>query len=776
MARGRGWLHAPRVTATSTIQQVNELRARLARGDVEGVVEGLEALPADLPPALRRRVADLWASLERWDAAISTLEPLAGQDLRTELRLNYVRNMGALMASRPGLYGRLRVLEDDPGQRGRFRVDDQMRICARVAEGFVPLCSDPIARAEGQWPAVIEMVEQFGTVGLVGVGDGYLAAALSCTDFGLPNGMTQPVIVIEPDLGLLKMVLELHDFSQPEGLIHDARGLWCVGADWYEALHDLLVVRADVHLPRSFLIGSASQAVQARVLEVIEAYQRDNAAVEARLHARDEARTADELVALLGPDAPRAPRAFLVTSRFTRVLRHATDNLARSLRELGWEASVLTEGEAWQRLPRLKIRRALEAADPDAVVIVNHARPEYGSVYPPNLPFVTWVQDQMPNLERVEVGEAIGPRDFVMTGMDALVERFAYPPRQVARMRCLTRIRSGRPAAIAPAHDLVYVSHCSLQRPQLLEQFNTRVRAGELDPQRAARALAAVEEVYAAGGALPTSRAVMEHLADAIALDLDDRAEVANWVGLVSFANIVLYRQQALRWVADVARSRGLDLAIYGLGWERWPEFAAHAKGAVAYGEPLDAVVRAASFSLVLEPFPITSHWRGLDCMANGGLPLVRRHPYHGALEELARWVDARGVSDVGDVAEARQAAVREDERRELDRILEGCSYLGLLDDPLRVVQSLRAEEASHLGVPPGVDAVSFDGPAELGRRLDLLADPGARAKLAAQMRGFVETHFSYRAGVSHLLSFMRRRISDEPSLDGQLGATARAS
>ena len=44
---------------------------------------------------------------------------------------------------------------------------------------------------------------------------------------------------------------------------------------------------------------------------------------------------------------------------------------------------------------------------PDLVVVIDHLRCELKEVFPPSLPFVTWVQDQLSHLFCTEAGESL---------------------------------------------------------------------------------------------------------------------------------------------------------------------------------------------------------------------------------------------------------------------------------------------------------------------------------------------------------------------------------
>ena len=59
---------------------------------------------------------------------------------------------------------------------------------------------------------------------------------------------------------------------------------------------------------------------------------------------------------------------------------------------------------------------ALAEFKPDLVFQIDHLRHEHGDMFPPNLPFVCWVQDHLPQPDdAARRADASGRRDFVLT-------------------------------------------------------------------------------------------------------------------------------------------------------------------------------------------------------------------------------------------------------------------------------------------------------------------------------------------------------------------------
>src|SRR5262249_23513842 len=76
------------------------------------------------------------------------------------------------------------------------------------------------------------------TLGLAGIGDGYLLSHLAKNPPNLILGREQAVCLIEPDPHLLLACLMLHDYTGPDGPIEQGRTGWYGGPGWVMQFRD----------------------------------------------------------------------------------------------------------------------------------------------------------------------------------------------------------------------------------------------------------------------------------------------------------------------------------------------------------------------------------------------------------------------------------------------------------------------------------------------------------------------------------------------------------
>jgi hypothetical protein len=154
--------------------------------------------------------------------------------------------------------------------------------------------------------------------------------------------------------------------------------------------------------------------------------------------------------------------------------------------------------------------------------------------------------------------------------------------------------------------------------------------------------------------------------AQGVTLAPDETLAVSKW--LTHPFNDALYRQQALRWAAAAAKELGLSLGLYGNGWDAHPDFAAYARGPVAYGEPLRELTRRAAINLQIVPY-LCLHQRLLDGLAAGGFFLVRQNPNDVHPQALLNFLEQHAGPTARTTASAR-AAIPAELCPEFERLL----------------------------------------------------------------------------------------------------------
>jgi hypothetical protein len=676
------------------------------------------------------------------------------------------RNLAAMEQHRPALLEKL--LAEAPDDRFQLAAgpDGKLTVAQRIGEGLEAVVpgADPAAHLRRIAPQIPTNVLQ--GVGVAGIGDGTflnLLLRLKAPEDGI--AIEQPVVVVEPELNLLRAALVLQDLT---GVMASPRFLFCVGPDWEAQLLDVLVEEARISAPATFLPGGRLRRdIQAGVQRVASFHERVLRGLQERLFARYAGRSGEACARAIRGEAGREPRVFLLTSRFTTVLQHSTRSLADAFRQAGFDAVVHLEEAKHHRVSPIGLTRALLDHQPDLFVVLNHLRREYGGHIPRELPFLCWIQDRVPHLTHDEAGRSVGARDFVWTRLvDQYVDQYAYPAAQMIEGGLLTK---ARPVVRRPAqHDLVYFSHASHGESRIRQEARQWIEPLDLDGAVLDRLLDALFEGYAAGRSWEN----VFDLIVAVAPELGEPPVVTHrWEGhrirrvvpptaAGTYARALhlsyswIHRQQGLRWAADLARREGLDLAIYGLGWHRRPAFAPFARGPADYEKELVPVMQGSRINLGLEPWATVSHWRGLDAAASGATLLARRYRRSDeAPARLLALLEALGLSD----AERLEEAVERCPPGRREPLLAEAAAVRVagihLVDPVQAAREVP-------GLLPHDARYGFETPEELAERVAwILEHPEeVRADAAARRRHVLARH-TYDAAVGKLVGTIAERL-----------------
>jgi hypothetical protein len=209
----------------------------------------------------------------------------------------------------------------------------------------------------------------------------------------------------------------------------------------------------------------------------------------------------------------------------------------------------------------------------------------------------------------------------------------------------------------------------------------------------------------------------------------------------------------------DWAAETGVNVHLYGNGWERHPRFARFAKGPADNTTELRKIFGAARISLQATPHGAV-HQRLLEGLAAGGFFLIRYVPgdmIERIYQPLWKWCVEEGIES--------------DEQIQQRATPEVWKMLGQLQrtlgiDPfklgMRLVDDLRTgADTGWLRSAGAVwageyDAVAFDSKGMMRRKISrFLGDESERRRLAGAMRRVVVERLTYRAVNERLLRFV---------------------
>lgn len=626
--------------------------------------------------------------------------------------------------------------------------DDPLASLAATMEQLKP------ARQAGQ-PLVV-----------LGSADGYLLTALARHPLALPFGRQQCVYLLEPNPGNLLLAMMIHDLSGANGPIRQDRIQWFVGGDCMSAFRKALRNDAFLPFPQINLASSPDGPRLAEQLtDVLKEILEHDKNLEQKLSRRYPEFPVERLLEMTSENPPRAPRALLLTTRFSTVLQYSTADTQAGLEELGWEAKVVIEPSSHHTLTFPAIRQTMLDFDPDVIIQIDHVRAEHGNLFPETLPFLCWTQDHLPNLINPQAAENQGPLDFLLTDHGPWYARnFGYPAENSLTLGKLTRVPEIPVSWTSDGPDLCYVSNAA-KLPELAadELVASSVRTHPQLQTLARRCSTELIARYADGASFAGTqdlRAFVDQLAAAEGLiGLAGLPELTT--ELFERLNNILYRQQALGWAADVADARGLSLEIYGSGWDKHPRFARYAKGVVGYGAPLEALTRSAKLNLQIVPY-FSLHQRLLDGIAAGGFYLVRSHPADTTILDCARFLNRFAPDAATVVAAAR--LIPEDRRGQFEALMAANSFIA---DRLDAVELVRVYQGQGLflddaEMPPRVGKVSFASAGQLDACVSrFLGDEAMRREIVLSQRAAIAGTLSYSAGMRRVMRQLHARLAE---------------
>ncbi|MBC7784103.1 MAG: hypothetical protein H7144_09705, partial [Burkholderiales bacterium] len=697
--------------------------------------------------------ATLHMHRERWQEAGDALLRIKTADQTRGLHINLCRNLAALRAHRPEIY---RTIADaDVADVYRVEVTRSgLPTIARTrpdgGRAFLAGGDDPRQAAIAVRDQLAAACERGEALGLLSIGDGYVLDQLARQSPTLFLGRQQAIFLFEPDPRLVLACMLIHDFTGADGPIERPSVLWFVGPRWAEQFRLETMTERFLPFPQiTIKLGldpkPLEQALQAILVEI---GQRDIAAASevAKYYA---SLPSNHFAQILSISPARAPRVLLITTRFSTVLQYSSRDAADAFRQIGCEAQVLIEPTAHHGLTRNGMRRMLADFKPDLIFQIDHNRFEHADLFPPQIPFVNWIQDLLPHLMTQQTGQRIGSRDFVLTpSLQRWTDDFAYPASQCLEFRKLTRIPSRPISWASRSSPVVYVSNWS-QTPQ---QMRDELLQGMIGKTRDVidAACARMIALYAAGQSLPTPGDVRRLLVQVLR-DLEVAGDEAlvrqTTTRLFDRLNNLLFRQQGLAWAAGACRDLDLKLEIYGNGWEKNPEFKSFAAGPVEYGAALEELTRNAMTNLVLEPFVCIAHQRCLDALAAGGFCLQREHPAVGNIKGIIELLNTVPPG-VQTTAALRSALQSDDQREALQKILAACDEADVSPgavDHVAIVR--RLQQSGFLPVSgellPVLDQVTFSSSEQLRQKLARFSvDIDLCSEIARSQRRTIEKRY----------------------------------
>jgi hypothetical protein len=582
-------------------------------------------------------------------------------------------------------------------------------------------------------------------------------------------GHRPPLFFLMNDPERLWVIMHLHDWR---ALLGDTRVRLFVGESAFDQFRRSLAADADCPWPRlSVRVDPALWSGDPTLDQILaEATAQAN---QQFLRCSEQFRVAS---AASSPElissrfrAGTPMKVLGITSRFTTFLQYSMRDWLASFERLGHRTRLVIEDHDHQFCNGLTIASACAQFQPDLIVIIDHYRNELGGL-PQQVPVVMWVQDALPNMFRREAGAAQGPLDYAM-GFARLrmLQEFGYPENRYmpAVVGCDEQRFQPRPLSATEQAEfgceVSFVSHASATAETMLQ---TEIdRTGSPDAARLFRAIFEPLRAEYAAGRIVTEPIQIRRIIDRAMQESKTSISPSEMPKLMDLftlrINNALFRHQSLHWLAGV----GVDLRLYGRGWEKHPGLGRFARGVADNATQLSLIYQASRISLHASPHGAV-HQRVMEGLACGGFFMIRRCPgdlLERRFQRIWNWCLSNNISDdsqLQDSAEPHIAALIAQTADDLQ--------LNPFAADVPFIQTLRASaEAGYIRSAGTVwgedyDAIAYHSADELrGKVARFLKSEPERREIARSMRQVVLDRFTYLATSRRLLNFIADDLAD---------------
>ncbi len=362
-----------------------------------------------------------------------------------------------------------------------------------------------------------------------------------------------------------------------------------------------------------------------------------------------------ELAEIIKGCGVRKPRLMMPTHLKSNVVQYSTRDTCKAFKDLDWDIEII---EIERELTPWRLVKRINEFKPDIVININHLRTEGKNIdcYPPNLMYLTWIQDEMSNVNNSETGEEwtkmaiqIDPntkserkRDLIIGYATNLVN-FGYEKSRLKQLSMIVDTKQfkpikltvqdkkkysceicfasnrGKESNLAVKEDLLPV----LSKFGFTEKYLFEIHDNLWKYYRDNNILRNSAEV---GAYLSKDDKFLKIIKD---LSLDDKNEINTtfqWQ-----MNDIIYRHLVLEWCDEL----GVNMNLYGQNWEKHSKLAKYAKGEIKHGSELNKAYQSAKFALHLNSIE-GNHQRLTEIISSGGTLLMRSSQKSQISAELA--------------------------------------------------------------------------------------------------------------------------------------------
>jgi hypothetical protein len=586
-----------------------------------------------------------------------------------------------------------------------------------------------------------------------GAGYGWVLQRVLETTHRTLHNYSCAIYIVEPDLLSACILLNLHDLTPWKDRVR-----LFAGPDAQRQFEEGLKRNLNWDVPGNMVSERIAERapidLQASATAIGQIRLRADTMRSMQLGAHYAAVSIDDWAAKFeaAVDGKKPLKVVGMTSRYTTVLQYSMDELGAAITAAGHEFILCKEPD--DQCANVHELQLIHEHKPDLMVMISRLRYENPRL-PKDVPCLTWDQDNLPCMRSEEAKKSLDAVTYI-AGLGA---RLGYEQLEWPRENCILSFAAAAThryhnakadEALLNKHRCTfsYTSNASATPESAVAEYRQSYTSD-------AKTLALFDRVCneiltRARTGLAWDTATVQKLVDAaVEADRLPRSEIVRREMVLHLRSISdkAFRHVALGWVVDFCRAKDKTLRLYGMGWEKHPQFAPYAAGFVAPGEEMRAVYQASDINLQIIETGFM-HSRVLDGLAAGGFFLYRFAPEARDLDgtEKARLIMTRRAIDTGCVTYGQLEA-------STDPLIAGSwahqrplIHIGPANERCRWIDIWAAAPSEETQFSD-LNEITFSSQQQFNVLADhFLADEKSRADVASRLRQVVVDRFSYDA------------------------------
>ena len=320
------------------------------------------------------------------------------------------------------------------------------------------------------------------------------------------------------------------------------------------------------------------------------------------------------------------PRVYIETCRFTTFLKYCAADFRDAFKLLGCTTKFVIEENDVQQLTLALLWKNLCEFAPDVVFMVSFAR-SVRPYLPRELPFISYMQDKCgPTLVLPDLSDYVTRQDLFAVmyhGLGDYIVNKGIPADQVFTMPVPASEDMFYPLPNKFRYcDVSFVNHGKTDLDKVLQDFLTH-DCSQIEPL-----MTVITEAYkqfcCSGDKRIYEQEVQDYIHAKFTSEIDN--ETRHCLTVIATAFYVKVYQSGFRSAFLLALDKaGIDLQIYGNGWDKHSQLKHLAQGPASRGLHLNEVYNGSKINLNIHTF-LTMHQRVPECGLAGGFMMIADH------------------------------------------------------------------------------------------------------------------------------------------------------